>query len=367
MKILLVGEYSGLHNNLREGLIELGEEVTLISDGDGFKKLYSDISLSDVSKNGFGKIRKRLENVFRLPRELQRCEIVQFIAALIPPFNSQLPLNKFFIKGLMHKSQMSFLVAAGDDSVVWDYWSTHPLNYSFIDASMRHYESEGMRPIWEKKRIRDWNLKLANQVDGIIPVMYEYDKPYKSLYGDQKTRTIPIPINTKKVQFRENEVKRKLVIFHGLNRYYAKGTDIVEKAFEILRKRYPNDLELIIKGKMSYQEYLHVFDRANIVIDQLYSYSLGISGLIALSKGKIVMGGNEAESNAVLGYKSCPAINVTPDVNSIVSCVENLLERRNEIPDLAIEGRSFIEEYHDYVKVANLYRSFWMSREYKKG
>jgi len=44
MRILLVGEFSRLHNSLKEGLIALGHEVVLISNGDGFKNYPSDFS-----------------------------------------------------------------------------------------------------------------------------------------------------------------------------------------------------------------------------------------------------------------------------------------------------------------------------------
>ena len=37
MKILLVGEYSRLHNSLKEGLEKLGHDVTLVGKQDGFK------------------------------------------------------------------------------------------------------------------------------------------------------------------------------------------------------------------------------------------------------------------------------------------------------------------------------------------
>ncbi len=40
-KILLFGEFSGLHTNLKEGLEELGYEVTIVSAGDGKKKYCS--------------------------------------------------------------------------------------------------------------------------------------------------------------------------------------------------------------------------------------------------------------------------------------------------------------------------------------
>ena len=37
MKILLLGEYSNVHHTLAEGLRVLGHEVTVASDGDGWK------------------------------------------------------------------------------------------------------------------------------------------------------------------------------------------------------------------------------------------------------------------------------------------------------------------------------------------
>ncbi len=45
MKILLLGEYSRLHNSLKKGLEYLGHEVTLVSTGDLFKNYPADISI----------------------------------------------------------------------------------------------------------------------------------------------------------------------------------------------------------------------------------------------------------------------------------------------------------------------------------
>ena len=42
MRILLVGEYSGLFNCLKDGLIALGHEVFLASDGDAYRDYPSD-------------------------------------------------------------------------------------------------------------------------------------------------------------------------------------------------------------------------------------------------------------------------------------------------------------------------------------
>ena len=43
MKILLLGEYSNLHNSLKQALINMGHEVLLVGNADGFKKYETDI------------------------------------------------------------------------------------------------------------------------------------------------------------------------------------------------------------------------------------------------------------------------------------------------------------------------------------
>ena len=37
MRILLVGEFSRLHNSLKAGLVAQGHDVILVNNGDGFK------------------------------------------------------------------------------------------------------------------------------------------------------------------------------------------------------------------------------------------------------------------------------------------------------------------------------------------
>ena len=43
MKILLLGEYSNVHNTLAQGLRALGHEVVVASSGDGWKDYPRDI------------------------------------------------------------------------------------------------------------------------------------------------------------------------------------------------------------------------------------------------------------------------------------------------------------------------------------
>ena len=60
MKILLLGEYSGIHKNLKEGLVELGHDCVVASAGDNWKKISTDINLESIFKGLVGKAEYRL-------------------------------------------------------------------------------------------------------------------------------------------------------------------------------------------------------------------------------------------------------------------------------------------------------------------
>jgi hypothetical protein len=60
MKILLLGEYSNLHNSLKEGLCNLGHEVTLISTGDGFKGFSSDMLFKKSISESYKPLKKTI-------------------------------------------------------------------------------------------------------------------------------------------------------------------------------------------------------------------------------------------------------------------------------------------------------------------
>ena len=188
--------------------------------------------------------------------------------------------------------------------------------------------------------------------------MYEYEVSYRSEPNKLLT-TIPIPINTKKVEYQENIIGNKLTIFHGLTRYGFKGTRHIEDAFMYLSNKYPHDLELIIDGKMPLDKYLQLMRRTNVVIDQMYSHSLGVNGVYAMAMGKVVMGGAEQESLKSLGVLSSPVINLSPNAQSIIDNVEKLLANKDRIVSIGLESRQFAEKVHAHTKVAQQYIDTW--------
>jgi len=148
-------------------------------------------------------------------------------------------------------------------------------------------------------------------------------------------------------------------VFHGLSRYGFKGTRHIEKAFDALNKKYPNDVECIIKGGLPLNDYLSLMRRVNVVVDQAYSYSSGMNALFAMAMGKVTLGGAEPESLLSLNVSQSPLINILPDSADIEKKIEVLLERRRQMGEMGMISREFVEDNHSHTKIAKMYLDAW--------
>ncbi|TDB60653.1 glycosyltransferase [Photorhabdus khanii] len=355
MKILLIEEYSSLHKNLKEGLEYLGHQVDIAATGDGWKNIPRNIDLNSHLISPLNKIQYRL-NLLKLLKVAHKYDIIQLINPFIIP-NNYFPF-KYFYKELFKRNKNIFLLAAGDDAFFWKVARTK-LRYGPFDDSLKYdLKKDNFDMNTNKAYLR--NQYVAKNVKGIIPIMYEYQISYEN--HPNLCPTIPIPINIDKIDYQPNTINHRLVIFHGLNRYGFKGTRHVEQAFEYLNRKYPNDLELIIDGHLPLNQYLKIMRKTNIIIDQTNSYSLGVNGLYALAMGKIVLGGAEPESLAAFNIKKSPVLNITPDKNSIIQKIEYLLENKNKIKQLGEDSREYLENNHNYIKIAKQYLDTWASK-----
>ncbi|EKO3578433.1 glycosyltransferase [Vibrio metschnikovii] len=352
MKILLLGEFSALHKNLKEGLLELGHDAVIAAHGDGFKRVPCDISLESKYSGLTKKIDNRLQYLFKL-NQLTGYDTVQLVNPFI--FPGKFFPSKLFLRSIIKNNGKFFLSGSGSDAYFWRQGRAR-LKYSPFEDFLKFDLGQDKSPL-ESNQAFAFNEWLVEQSNGVIPIMFEYEKSYEG--QAKRLNTIPIPINTNKITYEENRLGNKLVIFHGLNRYGFKGTRHVEEAFEYLRNKYPNDLELIIDGNMPLDEYLHLMKRTNVVVDQMYSHSLGVNGVYALAMGKVVMGGAEPESLKSLGIETTPVINLEPNAQSLIQKVEFLLERKKEIQQFGYESRCFAEKVHGHIKVAQQYIDTW--------
>ncbi len=359
MRVALLGEFSGVHKYLKEGLRNLGHEAIVVAGGDGFKKIEADVPIEAILSGKFGDVERLIGGVERLIRLTYQVSNLKYVdvCQLVNPFyfSSYPQLNSFLISAARRSANGFFLLAAGSDAFFWKH-GRQKLKAGLFDDFLRFDLKKKFSPL-DSKRAYAVNMMAADSSDGIIPVMYEYEVSY--IDHPKRLNTIPLPVNTETIKYEENIIGKKLVVFHGLNRYGFKGTRLVEEAFSILRDRYPNDLDLVIDGKMPQDEYLKVMARTNVVLDQMYSHSLGMNGIQALAMGKIVLGGVEPESLRSIGVDTSPAIALSPSVLSVVQAVENLLETRDTLTERGFQGRIFAEQVHGHIKVAGQYVETW--------
>jgi len=354
LKILLLGDFSGLHLNLRDGLREHGHEAIVASSGDGWKKFQKDIDIS-LSWNGrLDKIRRITTFLFKLTG-LTGYDVIQLINPSFLGIKPHKKINQYLMDLLRRHNNKSYLLCTGEDSYYW-LVSRYRLRYSPHDDYIKH--DLGQNEIqWLEKSVIGYNKKVATSVQGIIPMAYEFSLGYE--HFPNLLPPVHLPVNLNKIQFQRSFPGKRLVVFHGLNREGFKGTRHIRTAFEMLQKKYPNDLELVMDGRMPYDKYVEIIRRANVIVDQAYSYGWGMNAVIALAMGKIVLSGAEPEALAYLGLQSSPIINILPYPDDIVSKIEYVLEHKKEVEHMGQASRAYAEQHHDHVKVAGTFLDRW--------
>ena len=132
------------------------------------------------------------------------------------------------------------------------------------------------------------------------------------------------------------------------------------RALERLKKEYPTLCEIVKAESVPYEEYQHLMNSSDALLDQLYSYTPAMNGLLAMSKGIILVGGGEPENYEILGEtKLRPIINVQPNEEDVYCQLEQLILHPEHIERLSTESRQYIEIHHDHTKVASQYIDFW--------
>lgn len=349
MEVLLVGDLSSFHVNLKEGLDQIGHSVQLASRGDGFKK---------TSSTDLYMPKTKLEKILFLKNDIKKYfghDIVQFVQ-----YNNfgtmQLNYNYYVQKKIIENNSYSFLSSCGNNPLT--YSIKDELRYNPYEDNIK-FDLDGRNKYTRKDRIKEIK-RISKLVDGIIPTNYTYDLAYKDYTN--LMNIIPMPVNTSKIKYSpQNITESKLKIFHGITREGFKGTRYIKEAMEKLKENYPNEVEIIIDGKMPLKKYLNILEEANIVIDQALTYEYGVNAMYSMAMGKVVLSGNEPESINALGREDIPIINITPSVEDIYNKLEQLVMERKKIIEIGQKSRKFVEDFHDYRKVAQQYVNAWNS------
>ncbi|MBT8261713.1 MAG: glycosyltransferase [Bacteroidia bacterium] len=375
MKILLVGEYSRLHNSLKEGLLVLGHNVTLISTGDFFKKYPSDIILKRKFDRGFAKKIKvgifKLTGIditsyllkkqfFKHSKHLKGYDVVQLINE--SPFAVDPKIETELISFLKEYNKKLFLLSCGTDYLSVQFAMSDTLPYNILyEYKSGNIPATQFRFIlkYTKPEFKKLHEHVFSVIDGVIASDMDYHLPLKDhpLYKG----LIPNPVNITRLPAMPQYSEGPIVIFLGINRdnYHSKGIRFFEEALEIVSEKYSDKIEIQVVENLPYTEYIERFNKAHILLDQVLGYDQGYNALEAMAKGKVVFTGADELFENYYNLTNPVAVNALPDPQQIAGKLEELILHPERITEIGRNAREFVEREHDYKLIAERYTSVW--------
>ena len=393
MKILLIGEASFLHNTLKKGLLERGHRVFTMSDGNGWHDAPRDINLRRNLRWGkFG----GLWVVWQLLRHLpQLCgnDVVQIhnyqFVPLMYRWNTLLLrflklTNRCVVKGCFGDDPQIFRrQAQGVPAYSDTFWSGQLQNTDQHRDRIAEVVEHGAEASWRK---------TTAMADALVPCLYEYWLDYNEPPYAAKLHYIPLPIECEKmVRWCDGEMVKcvvndtpshpndsqlptnlttspshHLTILIGLQpkRDFMKGAMKMATFVEEVARRHPGKVQIKYVEGVPYDEYMHLLAEADVLVDQLYSYTPSMNSLAAMARGTVVIGGGEEEYYEFIGEDTLrPIINVRPDVpdEENIATIERALFTDGTLERMRCESVKFVHKYHDYRHVAEQYEQLYRS------
>ena len=377
MKILLIGEYSNLHNSLKQGLQKNGHKVVLLGSGDGFKNFDADILIkSSLFENRFLKIIAKIidrlfgvslneveifiKSIFKI-RKLKDFDIVQLINERA--FNTSPSMEKILLGQIFKNNSKIFLLACGVDTVSIKYAYDKKFRYSILDP---YFEKKNLKKEFKHtlKYLNSNYLELSNYVrshiNGIISSDMDYHIPY--IGSEKYLGMIPNPVNIDKLNFIEINDKNKIYILHAINskNKIKKGNEFFKKSLSIIEKKYGDKIKIIQTIDMPYSKHIKNVMECDILLDQVFAYDQGYNALEAMALGKVVFTGAEKEWVEFYNLEEDKvAVNALPNVSKIVDKLSWLIENPLKLKEISKNAREFIEYQHNYKNIAKNYLTTW--------
>lgn len=357
MKILILGEFSGFARHLKNGFQRLGHEVTVVQNGDGWKKLESD---DDILYHGgtwhIGKVPIRGSN--RIKAVEVNLKLDGQLATRCPNPDLIIVINYVFLRYNITRVgvSMSYIqkcLKRGTKVIMSECGTTPAAFYNHPEL----YSKKKMKPTLEDKR---YSFLLDNSTV-IIPTTYHYYdnivsySAFRSYNVGKVNKAIPLPITVDGNYEVASCLNRRIVIFHGLIRPDEKGSQFIQTAMERLEKNFPDRVECIVTGGLPYDEYVKLFDRVDILVDQTYGNGWGINAMIGAAKGKCILTATGKENEENMGIQYIPFVKIIPDSEQIYQVLKKLILNPCKIDVLKNAARDFAVTYCDSEIIAKRY------------
>ncbi len=382
MRILLFGEYSNVHHTLCEALRRAGHEVLLISDGDGWKDYPRDVDLRRTKEGPVGSLMYLSKLATILPK-LRGYDVVQIVNPIFLDVKAR--WNRWVFDYLKRNNGILSVGCFGDDYYVISRMRDDKyLAYTDFYAAGKVIDHEVNRrriAAWTKGPKAELTQYVMQHSDCLVPCLYEYWKVYDTPEFHSRLRYIPLPIDVSTPSLPSDATLGsapssscprgsrpwlpsspvRLLFASQKLRGHMKGTDQLEPLFDRLAQEFPDIIDLCKIESVPFEQYQRIVAEADVVVDQLFSFTPAMGALESMAQGKVVISGYEPEYQQFIdGPQESGIINLRPfDDAHNYEVLRTTLTDRNKIARLQSSSQAFVRKYHNADDVARQFVEFW--------
>ena len=193
----------------------------------------------------------------------------------------------------------------------------------------------------------------------LVPCLYEYWLAYSNLFSGMKLHYVPLPVRIPAdVRIKGTGGRIKVLVGVQSRRDYMKGARLIGRMVEEAARRNPGRLDVKYVEDVPYGEYCGMLAGADVLVDQLYSFSPSMNSLEAMARGTVVIGGGEEEYYDFIGERELrPIVNVSPErsFEQNVKAIEDALVPEGGVARLSRQSVEFVRKHHDSLVVARQY------------
>lgn len=357
MKILLLGELSGVHQELAPGLRGLGHEVVVGHSKMANPDFESDIPFYRAPSGATGRrvwIRDIISQLGHAPK-LTGYDIVQIITPKF--FNWK--IHGVMLRFLKRHNQRLVVIATSCSS---DYHRrVAELAYRPCRECLK-FDLKTDACIYDTPDEKRAEYQAFDLADAIVATHYEYAFSLADTRFAAKLVNIPLPIDTTRHQPSPMPPLGKVRIWYGETRYGFKGSAFILPALDRLAAGpLGGEIEIVRSGRLAFADYLDFIGTLHIAIDQASSYGMGMNALYALARGRVSLTGAEPETLAFVGVPAAdnPMINIRPEADQIHDVLAGLVDRKAELPGLGHKSADYAAKYHGADVVARQYEELY--------
>ncbi|TOH85542.1 hypothetical protein CGI72_23665, partial [Vibrio parahaemolyticus] len=172
---------------------------------------------------------------------------------------------------------------------------------------------------------------VIEKSEAIIPGLLDYYNAYSDC--KKVSNIIRIPISKeqhsnaydvkKELENSSNKDKEIINVFHGwqIGKDLRKGNDVLDRVVKKIKEDHVREIEYNVIQNVPYNEYVRCFDKADIFLDQVYSYDRGVNAILGMANGKVVVSGFENEKS----FDKPIGINAVPDESELYTSINELI------------------------------------------